>query len=105
METMKTLVEQQGFKYFDEAGLLCDAQKERDRKQKNTRGKQATQAKTVTNISAALSRDSSSLTRCMISPVDLADIAWALNRLVVIAINSAAGTPLPDTSPTTKNSR
>ena len=48
METMKTLLEQQGFKYFDEAGLFCDAQKERDRKQENTRGKQATQAKTVT---------------------------------------------------------
>lgn len=61
--------------------------------------------KAVTNISWALSRESSAFTRAMISPVDRAVSAVALNRVVVMAMNRAAGTPLPDTSPTTKNSR
>ena len=36
---------------------------------------------------------------------DAAERACALKRVVVMAMNSAAGTPLPDTSPTTKNRR
>src|ERR1700754_1256081 len=57
--------------------------------------------KKVTNIQDSLSRQISAFKRARISPgVPL--LAVALNRVLVTAIKSDAGTPLPETSATAK---
>ena len=60
-------------------------------------------AKKVTNIQDSLSRQISAFKRARISPGVPPFPAVALNRVLVTAIKSDAGTPLPETSPMAKH--
>ena len=59
--------------------------------------------KKVTNIQDSLSRQISVFKRARISPGVPPLPAVARNRVLVTAIKSDAGTPLPETSPTAKH--
>ena len=58
--------------------------------------------KTVANMDCSLPSQSSSLTRLRAAAGDEVTTAVLLRKVLALAMNSAAGTPLPVTSPTAK---